>query len=43
MKEKLKYKEAEYEIIYFDDTDVITTSVPEEGNNGDNIDGDSWH
>lgn len=43
MKEKLKYRDAEYEIIFFDNTDVITTSTTEEGNNGENIDGDSWH
>jgi hypothetical protein len=43
MKEKLKYQDAEYEIVTFDDTDVLTTSVTEEGNDGGNIDGDAWH
>lgn len=43
MKEKLKYSEAEYEIILFDAIDVVTASIPEEGNNGENIDGDAWH
>ena len=44
MKEKLNYRDAEYEIILLDETDVLTTSVTdEEGNNGGNIDGDAWH
>ena len=43
MKEKLKYEEAEYEILLFEVTDVLTTSTPEEGNDGGNIDGDAWH
>jgi len=40
MKEKLKYQDVEYEIILFDDTDVIATS--EVGNDGGNMDGDAW-
>ena len=44
MKQKLKYEDAEYEIILYDVTDVLTTSVTdEEGNNGSNMDGDAWH
>ncbi len=40
MKEKLEYQTAEYEIIYFDEADVIATSNI--GNDGGNIDSGAW-
>ena len=44
MRKKIKYEDAECEIVLFDGTDVLTTSTEyEEGNDGSNIDGDAWH
>lgn len=43
MKEKLNYQDAEIEIILFNATDIVTSSIPEKGNDGGNIDGGAWH
>ena len=44
MKQKLKYQDVEYDIVFLDGTDVITTSDPDGdvGNNGGNMDQDAW-